>query len=365
MRAPSQRKPPLGKLSLRHRLMILATRIGRTRNHPPHEPKPRIASQRLTRQPQHGILPGTTGSNHQNKHRPTPIDRIHLAGSVPADQPARKPAMQVLKQPGPTHPSRIDAFRGTPHTLHFALNPGDTLNHAITAPLVAAGFQSGTVTFRNTALNPFRYVMPGPADNDSHVAYFTAPSAPPGTTRIEQANATFGWSDGKPFIHCHAAWTEPNGSRRGGHILPHETIIAEPGEATAWVFDTIRIEAKPDPETNFTLFQPTGTATTGSGLIARIKPNQDILTAIETIARTHNIQNATVRGSLGSLIGASFTHSGHVNDHATEVLVRQGHIKNGKAALDLLVVDMQGHVHEGWLRHGENPVCITFDLILA
>jgi len=65
------------------------------------------------------------------------------------------------------------------------------------------------------------------------------------------------------------------------------------------------------------------------------------------------------------LIGASFTHGGHVNDHATEVLVRQGHIKNGKAALDLLVVDMQGHVHEGWLRHGENPVCITFDLILA
>ena len=30
----------------------------------------------------------------------------------------------------------------------------------------------------------------------------------------------------------------------------------------------------------------------------------------------------------------------------------------------LLVVDMQGQVHEGWLRRGENPVCITFDLFL-
>jgi predicted DNA-binding protein with PD1-like motif len=274
-------------------------------------------------------------------------------------------ATRSLRQPGPTHPSRIDAFRGTPHTLHFALNPGDTLNQAITAPLVAAGFQSGTVMFRNTALNPFRYVMPGPADNDSHVAYFTAPNAPPGTTRIEQANATFGWAAGKPFIHCHAAWIEPNGDRRGGHILPHETTIAEPGEATAWAFDTIRIEAIPDPETNFTLFQPTGTGTEGQGLVARIKPNQDILTALETIARTHSMPNATVAGSLGSLIGASFTHGGRVDDHATEVLVREGYIKNGKAALDLLVVDMQGHVHEGWLRHGENPVCITFDLILA
>ncbi|WP_158932890.1 PCC domain-containing protein [Acidisphaera sp. S103] len=275
-------------------------------------------------------------------------------------------AIRSLKQPGPTHPSRIDAFQGTPQTLHFALNPGDTLNQAVTTPLVAAGFQSGTVTFKNTALNPFRYVMPGPADNASHVAYFTAPSAPQGTTRIQQANATFGWVDGKPFIHCHAAWIEPDGSRRGGHILPHETIIAEPGLATAWAFSTIRIDAKPDPETNFTLFQPTGTAaTTGQGLVARIKPNQDILTALETIARTHNIQNATVAGSLGSLIGARFTHGGRVDDHATEVLVRQGHIKNGKAALDLLVVDMQGHVHEGWLRYGENPVCITFDLTLT
>jgi len=272
-------------------------------------------------------------------------------------------ATQSLKQPGPTHPSRIDAFMGTPHTLHFVLKPGDTLNEAITAPLVEAGFQSGTVTFRNTALNPFRYVMPGPADNDSHVAYFSAPSAPAGITRIEQANATFGWADSQPFIHCHAAWIEPDGSRRGGHILPHETIIAEPGAATAWGFDSIRIDAKPDAETNFTLFQPTGTGT-GSGLVARIKPNQDILTALETIARTHGIPNAIVRGSLGSLIGAHFAHGGQVDDHATEVLVRQGYVKDGKAALDLLVVDMRGQIHEGWLQHGTNPVCITFDLIL-
>jgi hypothetical protein len=58
-----------------------------------------------------------------------------------------------------------------------------------------------------------------------------------------------------------------------------------------------------------------------------------------------------------------FSHGDQVDDHATEVLVRAGHIRDGIAALDLLVVDMQGHVHEGWLQRGENPVCITFDLI--
>ncbi|MDR3533450.1 MAG: DUF296 domain-containing protein [Rhodopila sp.] len=273
--------------------------------------------------------------------------------------------IRSLRQPGPAHPSRIDCFRGELHALRFALTPGVTLNAALTGPLVEAGFQSGAVTLKGTALNPFRYVMPGPADDDSHVAYFTAPLAPPGTTRIEQANVTFGWADGKSFIHCHAAWIESDGRRRGGHILPHETIIAEPSEAIAWGFRTIRTEAQPDPETNFTLFQPSGgAAASGRGLIARVKPNEDIITALETIARTHGISNAIVHGSVGSLIGARFTHGGQVDDHATEVLIREGYVRDGKAALDLLVVDMKGDVHEGWLQRRQNPVCITFDLVL-
>jgi hypothetical protein len=55
---------------------------------------------------------------------------------------------------------------------------------------------------------------------------------------------------------------------------------------------------------------------------------------------------------------------GQVTDHATEVLVTEGHIRNGIAELNLCVVDMRGEVHQGWLKHGCNPVCITFDLIL-
>jgi predicted DNA-binding protein with PD1-like motif len=277
-------------------------------------------------------------------------------------------AMQTiwsLRQPGPVHPTRIDCFRGDVYPLHFDLKPGLTLNEAITSPLIDAGFGCGTVTFRGTELNPFRYVMPGAADDDRHVAYFTAPRTPFGTTRIEQANATFGWADGKPLVHCHAAWTEACGSRRGGHILPLETIVVEPGEATAWGFRDLSLEARFDPETNFTLLQPSGTTrATGAGLVARVKPNEDIVTALETIARRHGIANAVVRGSLGSLIGARFTQGDLVHDHATEVLVREGNIRDGKAALNLLVVDMQGQVHEGWLQRGENPVCITFDIVL-
>jgi len=269
------------------------------------------------------------------------------------------PTIRTLRQPGPVHPNRIDCCRGDMVPLRYTLSPGLTLNEAVTGPLVEAGLQCGTVVLQDLAVGPFRYVMPGPANDESHVAYFSAPRAPEGITRIERANVTFGWADGKPFIHCHAVWREADGSRRGGHILPRETVIAEAGEAGAWGFREVRIEAKPDPETNFTLFQPSGDEA-GRDLVVRVKPNEDILRAIEAIG----VRDGVVRGSLGSLIGASFTDGGRVGDQATEVLVREGRIRDGVAALDLLVVDMHGEVHQGWLQHGENPVCITFDLFL-
>ena len=69
--------------------------------------------------------------------------------------------MRGLVQPGPIDPIRIDVL-------------------------------SGALVVKGGALNPFRYVMPGPADDASLVAYFSAPHAPVGVTRFEQANAMFG-----------------------------------------------------------------------------------------------------------------------------------------------------------------------------
>jgi hypothetical protein len=76
------------------------------------------------------------------------------------------------------------------------------------------------------------------------------------------------------------------------------------------------------------------------------------------------MHSAIVRGSLGSLIGAHFTDGARVEDHATEVLVQSGHVHNGEAVMDMLVVDMEGHVRQGRLVRGDNPVCITFELVL-
>ena len=95
-----------------------------------------------------------------------------------------------------------------------------------------------------------------------------------------------------------------------------------------------------------------------------MRPNQDIITAVETIARAHGMADAIVVGSVGSLVGTRFDDAPEVQDHATEVLITNGAIRRGVATIDLMSVDMAGHVHQGRLTRGDNPVCITFDLVL-
>ena len=134
----------------------------------------------------------------------------------------------------------------------------------------------------------------------------------------------------------------------------------------AWGFSDIAIETSLDLETNFALFQPSGTSNANApAVVARVRPNEDIVTAVESIARLHGLPNASIRGGLGSLIGAHFTNGPIVPDDATEVLVRAGRVEGGLAKIDLLAVDARGQVHEGWLERGANPVCITFDLVLV
>lgn len=273
--------------------------------------------------------------------------------------------MRTLLQPGPVQPARFESFCGELLTMEYTLRPPATLNDALTREPVAMGLQGGTITFGRGTLEPFRYVRPGPPDSAAHVAYFSKPFAPAGRTLVKAANATFGWDQGRPTVHIHGAWIEADGTLRGGHMLPQACDLSGFMTATVWGFKNIRVATAADAETNFTLLQPSGLFDeTGNGVFARIRPNEDVTLAVEAIARQHGMRNAAVRGSMGSLIGARFNDGRVVEDYATEVMVRHGVVRDGVAELTMLIADMQGHVHEGVLVRGENPVLITFDLVL-
>jgi hypothetical protein len=141
--------------------------------------------------------------------------------------------MRTLVQPGPPSAKRIEALRGVCTRLDFRLEPGLPLANAIGRPLIEAGARAATLQFAGADLEPLRYVMPGLPDGPAHVAYFSAPQAPSGLTRIEIANVTFGYADGRGLLHCHAVWWEREAGRRGGHILLDESVVVAPAAVTA------------------------------------------------------------------------------------------------------------------------------------
>ena len=271
-------------------------------------------------------------------------------------------AVRRLQQPGPAQAERIEAVATAGREMAFDLAPGRTLIEALTGPVFSAGFRGGAATYQGAVLSPFRYVMPGPSQDPDHVAWFSAPRAAPGS-RIEVANATLGWRDGAPFVHCHAVWIEPDGSRRGGHILPDETIVAAGTPVQAWGIEA-GIAAEPDAETNFTLFHPVPEGEAGLFVAARVRPNQDIGAALSELCGRYGFGRAAVLGSVGSLIAPVFADGRTVEDYATEVLIQEADITQGSASIAMAVVDMAGQVHEGRLEPGANPVCITFEVLL-
>ena len=165
------------------------------------------------------------------------------------------PNRRVL-QPGPAPAERVQWVAGHASPLEFTLEPGLNFIEAIRRPLAGAGGVSAVLTLEGGAFGPFTYVIPAPAPTPEHAAFYSAFHRPPGISRVESAAVTFGLRDGAAFLHCHGVWTGADGVRQGGHVIPDQTIVAEPIRARAWVLDGMAFEAMPDPETNFTLFGP-------------------------------------------------------------------------------------------------------------
>ena len=182
---------------------------------------------------------------------------------------------------------------------------------------------------------------------------------------------TFGLRDGAAFLHCHGVWTGDDGVRQGGHVIPDQTIVAEPVRVLAWVLDGMAFEATPDPETNFTLFGPVprGNApVSGRFFAARFRPNQDLCGALEGFCRDRGIASAILRGGVASTIGAVFEDGRTVDSFATEMFIRSG-ISTGRrrradGRLDVALVDHRGELAEGRLKRGANPILMTLEVVI-
>jgi predicted DNA-binding protein with PD1-like motif len=282
--------------------------------------------------------------------------------------------MRHIVQPGPPAPERIQWVEARGRAFSFTLEAGLPLLEAARRGFAAEGFAGGTLNFGAGALGPFAYVMPALSKTGENAAFYSDPFRPAGTTRLQIGALTLGERDGAPFFHCHALWSEAGGRAGGGHVLPEETVVAEPFAVEAFGIDGAMFTAEVDPETNFKLFGPVASAargaeTTSRAFALRLRPNQDFAGALEGFCRERGIASAKLHGGVGSTIGARFTDGRIVEPFATEMAVRSGAIISRaggalEAELDVVLVDYLGGVAEGRLKPGDNPVLMTVELVL-
>jgi predicted DNA-binding protein with PD1-like motif len=282
--------------------------------------------------------------------------------------------MRSIVQPGSPNPERIQWVEARGRAFSVTLAAGLPLLEAARRAFAAEGFAGGMLNFRGGALGPFAYVMPALSRTGDNAAFYSDTFRPAGVTRLKVGAMTLGQRDGAPFFHSHALWTEASGHSNGGHILPEETIVAEPFAVEAFGIDGAIFTAEPDPETRFKLFGPlpsplAGARTSSRAFALRLRPNQDFAGAVEAFCRARGIFRARLHGGVGSTIGACFTDGRSVVPFATEVAVSSGtvgSVAGGRleATLDIALVDYLGGVAEGRLVRGDNPVLMTMELVL-
>lgn len=280
--------------------------------------------------------------------------------------------MRRIQQPGIGTPERIQWVECGGRAFSLTLPAGVPLLEAVRSGFAAAGFVSGVVKLDGLKLSPFAYVMPALSKTPEHAAFYSETFRPEGGARVEVGAMTFGQRDGAPFFHAHALWMEGDGKRSGGHILPDETVVAKTITLQAVGLDGAVFTAEPDSETHFKLFGPVAAASgavgEGSFFALRVKPNVDFCGALEAFCIERGIRKAVIHGGVGSTIGARFVDGGVVENFATEVAITEGRIVAGagefEATIDVALVDYSGALASGRLRRDDNPVLMTFELIL-
>lgn len=279
--------------------------------------------------------------------------------------------MRAIAQPGAPLQPRLIACPVEAKSLRLHLPAGVNLLRAVTEAFAARGYASGVADIHGLRLDPLFYVMPALSKTAEHAAFYSEIFRPVGATIIESGALTFGRREAAPFFHAHAIWCEADGRVSGGHILPDDTVLADDATVEAVGICGAAFESLYDAETNFTLFGPVpGEAEPAhpEAYAIRLRPNEDICTALESFCIENKIGHARLRGGVGSIIGAHFADGRVVENFATEVFIRQGDImrRNGAMVADVEIglVDYTGALASGTLRRGDNPVLMTFELVL-
>jgi hypothetical protein len=284
----------------------------------------------------------------------------------------RRPAPLTLADivhPGPAAPDRMPFRTCRADPVAPDLRAGVPLLETLGGIAEANGFAGAMFNLGGLALGPFDYVMPDRAVDDRHVAWYSDTHTSPGAV-LKEGVAVLGWRDGERFAHIHAFWRE-DGDDRLGHLLPETLVTAAPAALKGYGLKGATFEARPDPETEFTLFRVRPDAGQPSqephnALIATLAPFADLHDSVAILAGHLGADAYEVMG-LGSLAGAAFVDAPPMTGLVSEILLEPGAGGSRETGprLPVRCVDCNGSLSRGNLRSGRAPTLVTCELLIA
>lgn len=266
--------------------------------------------------------------------------------------------MRRVTHPGTAVEPRVTALPVQAHAVEVILRGGLPFGQSVAEAL--ANFEGGFLELRDVPMDPLTYVIPGPAQN-GHAAWYSATHQMGAGARIVQGCVHLGWREDARFTHTHGIWEDATDARHMGHILPDQAVIARDCTVRGWGLSGGCLEARPDPETAFTLFQPKQRESRAGGEAAHLvtlRPNQDIGAALIGLGLTGRVMG------LGSLIGTRMQDGAALESYATEILLTDGHIGPMGAHLEAASIGLDGRMIEGRLAAGVNTVLVTAELLI-
>ncbi|MFG5778744.1 PCC domain-containing protein [Comamonas sp. J-3] len=286
--------------------------------------------------------------------------------------------MRTIAHPGQPYAARHCIADAQIRMGEDQLPTGVSLLEAFDALCQTQGVQSAVAQFSGGSFLPFAYLMPALSSSPEHAVFYSDRHSSSTPVSFESATITKGVRDGKPWMHCHAIWRNADGSQ-AGHVIPNETLVQAAPQMKIWYIDGADFEVLPCAETNFSLFnavrhQDSKTAPENApaalpAWVVTLRPNQDFCGALLNICQQAGIQQARIRGGVGSLNGVRFTDGTVIDSLATEVFLHSGTIDTSKPLAEAVVieasmVDYHGRTYSGQLVPGDNPVLVTFELVL-
>jgi len=278
--------------------------------------------------------------------------------------------MRAVTHPGPVAEERQEILPAGGRPVALTVNAGLPFEDAVADAMAAEGLDGAWLEIEEATVSALDYVIPAPAPDAEHVAWYSEIHSLGGPGRIHHLGMMVGRDGGASFLHGHGLWAPRDGGTAMGHILAPRTTLAAPAVARGIGLTGARFERRPDPETNFTLFRPSGAArdaeSAGHALL-RLAPNQDFSGALDTACARLGWEGARVHG-LGSLIGATFEDGNVLDSLPTEFLIldAEARAEGGTGpGPEIAIVGIEGgDIRRGRLTRGGNAVLITAELLL-